>query len=57
MHAHFMLPNDKMAVTATLEISFTEFFNLVLKSLKSKKEVAIDVDYDSSEDTKEIRGV
>jgi hypothetical protein len=51
-----MLTNDKMAVAATLEISFTESFNLVSKSLKSRK-IAIDVDYDSSEDTKETRGV
>ena len=44
--------NDKMAIAATLEISLTESFNLVSKSLKSRK-MAIDVDYDSSEDTKE----
>ena len=42
-----------MAVAATLEISITESFNLVSKSRK----IAFDVDYDSSEDTKETRGV
>ena len=46
-----------MAVAATLEISFTESFNLVSKFLKSRKIAAFDVDYDSSEDTKETRGV
>ena len=51
-----MLTNDKMAVVATLGISFTESFNLVSKSLKSRK-LAINVDYDSSEDTKETSGV
>ena len=51
-----MLTNDKMAAAVTLEISFTESFNLVSKSLKSRK-IAIDVDYDSLEDTKETRGV
>ena len=51
-----MLTNDKMAVAATLEISFTESFNLVSKSLKSRK-IAFDVDYDSLEDTKETRRV
>ena len=57
MRAYFiMLTNDKMAVVATLEISFTKSFNLVSKSLKSRK-IAMDVDYDSSEDTKETRGV
>ena len=57
MRAYFiMLTNDKMAVAATLEILFTESFNLVLKSLKSRK-IAINVDYDSSEDTKETRRV
>ena len=57
MRAYFiMLANDKMAVAATLEISFTESFNLVSKSLKARK-IVIDVDYDSSEDTKETRGV
>ena len=45
-----MLTNDKMAVAATLEISFTESFNLASKSLKLRK-IAINVDYDSSEDT------
>ena len=44
MRAYFiMLTKDKMAAAATLEISFTESFNLVLKSLKSRK-IAIDVD-------------
>ena len=57
MRAYFIkLTNDKMAVAATLEISFTESFNLLSKSLKSRK-IAIDVDYDSSEDTKKTRGV
>ena len=57
MRAHFiLLTNDKMAVVATLKISFTESFNLVSKSLKSRK-IAIDVDYDSSEDTIETHGV
>ena len=51
-----MLTNDKMAVAATLEISFTESFNLVSKYSKSRK-IAFDVVYDSSEDTKETRGV
>ena len=51
-----MLTNDKMAIAANLEILFTESFNLVSKSLKSKK-IAIDVDYDSWKDTKESRGV
>ena len=51
-----MLANDKMAVAATLEIPFTESFNLVSKSLKLRKN-AFDVDYDSSEDTKETREV
>ena len=51
-----MLTNDKMAVAATLEISFTESFNLVLKYSKSRK-IAFDVVYDSSKDTKETRGV
>ena len=51
-----MLTNDKMAVAATLEIAFTESFNLVSKSLKSRK-IAFNVDYDSSEDTKETFGV
>ena len=56
MRAYFiMLTNDKMAVAVTLEISFTESSYLVSKSLKSRK-IAIDVDYDSSEDTKEARG-
>ena len=45
-----------MAVAETLGISFTESFNLVSKSLKSRK-IAFDVDYDSSEDTKETCGV
>ena len=57
MRAYFIrLTNNKMAVAATLEISFTESFNLLSKSLKSRK-IAINVDYDSSEDTKETRGV
>ena len=47
-----MLTDDKMAVAATLEISFTESFNLVLKYSKSRK-IAFDVVYDSSKDTKE----
>ena len=51
-----MLTNDKMAVAATLEIAFTESFNLVSKSLKSRK-IAFNVDYDSSEDIKETFGV
>ena len=51
-----MLNNDKMAVAATLEISFAESFYFVSKSLRSRK-IAIDVDYDSSEDTKETHGV
>ena len=51
MRAYFiMLANDKMAVAATLEISFTESFYLVSKSLEARK-IVIDVDYDSSEDT------
>ena len=45
-----------MAVASTLEISFAESFYFVSMSLKSRK-IAIDVDYDSSEDTKETRGV
>ena len=45
-----------MAIAATFEISFTESLNLVSKSLKSRN-IAIDIDYDSSEDTKETRGV
>jgi hypothetical protein len=45
-----------MAVAATLEILLTESCNLVSKSLISRK-IAIDVDYDSSEDTKETCGV
>ena len=57
MRAYFiMLTNDKMAVAVTLEISFAESSYLVSKSLKSRK-IAIDVDYDSSEDTKETHGV
>ena len=51
-----MLTDDKMAVAATLGISLTESFNLVSKSSKSRK-IAFDVDYDSSEDNKETRGV
>ena len=45
-----------MTVAATFEILFTESFNLVSKSSKSRK-IAFDVDYDSSEDTKETSGV
>ena len=57
MRAYFiMLTNDKMAVAATLEILFPESLNLVSKPLKSRK-IAIDVDYDSLEDSKETRGV
>lgn len=40
----------------TLEVSLTEFFNLLSKSLKSLK-ISIDVDYESSEDAKEIHRV